>query len=107
MSEFTGKGFEPTAKERAEVLRTPGSNYCESVFREYRTKGQSAEDAIAAVYLTGAAVTSAEAVVDVNDLNIKANIIYSQEKAAGRHHREALDEVFLAGYVAGVQGSFS
>lgn len=104
MSDFTGQGFSPTPKELAQ---TPGSNFCESIFREYRSKGQTAEQAITAVYLSGAAVTDPEAIVDVNDLSIKSNIIYSQEKAAGRHHREALDEVFMAGYVAGVEGTFS
>jgi len=96
MSAFTGEGFKPTEKE----LRGFGSKLGDELFRKARTKGMEAEQAYAQVYIAGA-VAGGLTAKEAESRSFVAGSIYQGEKIAGRHHGEALDEVFLSGYVAG------
>lgn len=101
MSAFTGQGFAPI-----EPVRTPGSRHTDGLFRSARRAGFSLEMAVRDVYLAGAQAGGLVFLPAAGDASA-ANVIYLREKTAGRYHGEALDEVFLAGYVAARNGAYT
>lgn len=101
MSAFTAEGFAP-----AEEIRTPGSRHTDRLYRDARIRRYSPEGAVRDVYLAGA-LAGDPGCLPIPCLDDVVPAIYARERAAGRHHGEALDEVFLAGYVAARSHAFT
>lgn len=105
MSDFTSCGFEQTPAEIAASQR--GSKLTDGIYRGARIEGFDPYASVLRVYLEGAREGGYDEQIVTGSLLHAADVIYKAEKAAGLHHGEALDEVFLAGYVAARSGAFA
>lgn len=96
MSAFTSGGFSPIP------MKARGSRLTDRFFRTARQQQLSNPFSVLYVYLEGW-TRGAQQTTDACDMTADtADAMYHAAKAAGMHHGEALDEVFLSGYVAGL-----